>query len=152
MDDEGMQRAGCPICGMEKINDAGLMESCTLCGMGIYEPALTPALNLGDGRALRFCCRTCLHLYKRKMDPHGALRIPETTAVLTCPHCGASYDVEMPVGIRMLELPCKECGNIIRPRNGDCCAFCSWADTGCPTSQAIERGGWSPSSPVARGP
>jgi hypothetical protein len=30
---------------------------------------------------------------------------------------------------------CKCCGKILRPMKGDCCVFCSYGDTPCPTTQ-----------------
>jgi hypothetical protein len=30
---------------------------------------------------------------------------------------------------------CKKCGYIMRPKDGDCCVFCSYADKKCPPMQ-----------------
>jgi hypothetical protein len=30
---------------------------------------------------------------------------------------------------------CTGCGEMLKPRDGDCCVFCSYADTPCPSKQ-----------------
>jgi hypothetical protein len=30
---------------------------------------------------------------------------------------------------------CKGCGKVLKPSRGDCCVFCSYGDTPCPTTQ-----------------
>ena len=32
-------------------------------------------------------------------------------------------------------LPFYWCGEMLKPRDGDCCVFCSYADTPCPSKQ-----------------
>ncbi len=35
---------------------------------------------------------------------------------------------------------CKGCGVVLRPAKGDCCVFCSYADTPCPPVQEHGKG------------
>lgn len=67
----------------------------------------------------------------------------ETEAVLTCPYCGKSYRVNMPTDRCVVMLKCRECGNIMTPKEGDCCVFCSYADKKCPGKQEenTDKGG-----------
>lgn len=44
---------------------------------------------------------------------------------------------------------CGGCGAMLRPKSGDCCVFCSYADTLCPPVQKARSGGRGVS--VARG-
>ncbi|MFZ3068876.1 MAG: GDCCVxC domain-containing (seleno)protein [Microgenomates group bacterium] len=58
-----------------------------------------------------------------------------TTAVLVCPKCGKPQKVEMPTDACQFFYKCIHCGEILRPKAGDCCVFCSYADTKCPSKQ-----------------
>jgi hypothetical protein len=62
----------------------------------------------------------------------------ETKAMMTCPHCGASYEVEMPTEFCQILMLCPKCGEKITPLEGDCCIFCSYADKKCPPKQVEE--------------
>jgi hypothetical protein len=60
-----------------------------------------------------------------------------TTATITCPACGAASRAEMPTDACQFFWDCPTCGAVIRPKEGDCCVFCSYADHPCPP---IQRG------------
>jgi len=62
----------------------------------------------------------------------------ETRAIMTCPHCGASYEVEMPTEFRQIMMLCPKCGKKITPMEGEDCIFCSYADKKCPPKQLVE--------------
>ena len=59
----------------------------------------------------------------------------ETTATLTCPECGFSEDLDMPVDYCLFFHECSNCRTLLRPRDGDDCVFCSYADKDCPPKQ-----------------
>ena len=59
-----------------------------------------------------------------------------TTARLTCPDCGGSEVLSMPTDACQWFHQCRFCQALLRPRRGDCCVFCSYADTPCPPVQA----------------
>ena len=61
-----------------------------------------------------------------------------TTAVLVCPECGTSQEAEMPTDACQFFYDCLECGVLLRPKPGDCCVFCSYADRRCPPKQGDE--------------
>ena len=58
-----------------------------------------------------------------------------TTATLTCPECGLDQRVEMPTDACQHFYRCVGCGTILKPKEGDCCVFCSYADVPCPPKQ-----------------
>ena len=62
-----------------------------------------------------------------------------TRASLICPECGAVREVDMPADACQFFYQCAGCDVVLRPRKGDCCVFCSYADTPCPMKQA-EKG------------
>ena len=54
---------------------------------------------------------------------------------LTCPHCGHPSQETMPTDRCIYFYDCRGCGQVLRPKPGDCCVFCSYADTPCPPVQ-----------------
>jgi hypothetical protein len=53
-------------------------------------------------------------------------------ATLVCPACGAATRATMPEDACQLFWDCPACGTVLHPNEGDCCVFCSYADTPCP--------------------
>ena len=41
----------------------------------------------------------------------------------------------MPTDACQFFYDCVDCKSVLRPREGDCCVFCSYADTLCPSKQ-----------------
>ena len=58
-----------------------------------------------------------------------------TTAKLTCPNCGHTQSAEMPTDACQFFFECVSCKTVLRPKPGDCCVFCSYADVRCPPEQ-----------------
>lgn len=61
-------------------------------------------------------------------------------ATLTCPACGARHRETMTDSSCQFFYRCGTCGATLRPLEGDCCVFCSYADVPCPPIQR-ERAG-----------
>ena len=57
-------------------------------------------------------------------------------SVLTCPHCGHQSAEIMPTDACQFFYDCKGCGVRLKPRQGDCCVFCSYGSVPCPPIQA----------------
>lgn len=57
-------------------------------------------------------------------------------ATITCPKCGHRALEEMPTDACVFFYECKGCGAVLKPKPGDCCVFCSYADAPCPPVQA----------------
>ena len=55
---------------------------------------------------------------------------------LTCPECGHRKRESMPVDACQFFYDCEGCGSRLKPKRGDCCVFCSYADVRCPPVQA----------------
>ncbi len=64
-----------------------------------------------------------------------------TQAQLTCPECGLTQEVTMPTESCQYFYQCVHCQKILRPKVGDCCVFCSYADVPCPPKQAQRASG-----------
>ncbi len=63
-----------------------------------------------------------------------------TTSTLTCPACGHAEIETMPTHACVHFYACKGCGALLKPREGDCCVFCSYGDTPCPPVQSDGKG------------
>lgn len=62
----------------------------------------------------------------------------ERISTLTCPHCSAETEVEMPADGCQFFWDCPACGSVVRPEEGDCCVFCSYGTVSCPPVQRSE--------------
>jgi len=58
-----------------------------------------------------------------------------TRATITCPECGTASVEDMPTNACRVFYRCANCGVTLRPLEGDCCVFCSYADVVCPPMQ-----------------
>jgi hypothetical protein len=60
---------------------------------------------------------------------------PILQSTLTCPHCGQRSAHAMPTNACVWFHECIGCGELLRPKPGDCCVFCSYGDVVCPPRQ-----------------
>ncbi len=58
-----------------------------------------------------------------------------TSTILTCPVCKKAQDAEMPENACQHFYECTHCHTILKPKQGDCCVFCSYAEHNCPVRQ-----------------
>jgi hypothetical protein len=56
-------------------------------------------------------------------------------STITCPHCRAQRTETMPTDACVHFYECKQCGEMLRPKPGDCCVFCSYGTVKCPPEQ-----------------
>jgi hypothetical protein len=54
---------------------------------------------------------------------------------LTCPICTHRVSETMPTTACQFFYECPACGEMLRPKTGDCCVFCSFGDVPCPPIQ-----------------
>jgi hypothetical protein len=57
-------------------------------------------------------------------------------STITCPHCGTAKSEAMPTDACQFFYQCTGCGERLRPKEGDCCVFCSYGCVPCPPIQA----------------
>jgi hypothetical protein len=62
-------------------------------------------------------------------------------SVITCPLCAAAKSERMPTDACRVFYECTGCGAMLRPKQGDCCVFCSFGSVPCPPIQAARSGG-----------
>jgi len=56
-------------------------------------------------------------------------------SVITCPYCGFQKEETMPEDSCQFFYQCTHCGKILKPKEGDCCVFCSYGTVKCPPMQ-----------------
>jgi hypothetical protein len=54
---------------------------------------------------------------------------------IICPACGHREREIMPTDACQYFYDCKGCGEVLKPKAGDCCVFCSYGDMPCPPIQ-----------------
>ncbi|GEM_PF-3563775 len=53
-------------------------------------------------------------------------------STLTCPSCGNAKTETMSLDACQFYYECEACGQLLRPKPGDCCVFCSYGSVPCP--------------------
>jgi|GEM_PF-1138358 len=56
-------------------------------------------------------------------------------STITCPKCGFKKSETMPTDVCLLKYTCTNCQGVLRPKEGDCCVFCTYGDHKCPSKQ-----------------
>ncbi|MDE4100053.1 MULTISPECIES: GDCCVxC domain-containing (seleno)protein [Phaeobacter] len=56
-------------------------------------------------------------------------------SVITCPRCGHTETEMMPTDSCQWFYECRSCKSVLKPKEGDCCVFCSYATVPCPPIQ-----------------
>ena len=59
----------------------------------------------------------------------------QTESNLTCPKCGEVKKAKMPADACQHFYKYQKCGEMLKPKEGDCCVFCFYADMKCPPKQ-----------------
>lgn len=65
----------------------------------------------------------------------------ELRSTLTCPECGGRTTETMPTDACQYFYECTGCGTLLKPKPGDCCVYCSYADVPCPPIQEARASG-----------
>lgn len=56
-------------------------------------------------------------------------------STITCPDCGHSKTEEMPTDACQFFYECEQCKEVLKPKEGDCCVYCSYGSVPCPSIQ-----------------
>jgi phage terminase large subunit GpA-like protein len=57
-------------------------------------------------------------------------------STITCPACQGRSAETMPLDACKFFYLCPHCGSTLRPKEGDCCVYCSYGSVVCPPVQA----------------
>ncbi|MEO5904261.1 MAG: GDCCVxC domain-containing (seleno)protein [Gemmatimonadaceae bacterium] len=66
---------------------------------------------------------------------------PQLESTIQCPRCDGVRKERVPVDACQFFYECTHCGEILRPRSGDCCVFCSYGTAPCPSHSVTQREG-----------
>ncbi len=69
-------------------------------------------------------------LLHNKSQPVAILK-----SVITCPNCVHQKEETMPTDACQFFYECENCKKVIRPKEGDCCVYCSYGTVKCPSKQ-----------------
>ena len=56
-------------------------------------------------------------------------------SIITCPTCGFKKEEVMPTDACQYFYECENCKTLLKPKQGDCCVFCSYGTVKCPPIQ-----------------
>lgn len=56
-------------------------------------------------------------------------------STITCPNCGHKKEEEMPTDACQFFYECENCKAKLKPKQGDCCVYCSYGSMPCPSIQ-----------------
>ncbi|MES2874129.1 MAG: GDCCVxC domain-containing (seleno)protein [Bacteroidota bacterium] len=57
-------------------------------------------------------------------------------STIQCPECGFQKEETMSTDACTYFYKCSNCETILRPKQGDCCVFCTYGTVKCPPIQA----------------
>lgn len=57
-------------------------------------------------------------------------------STITCPKCNHQELETMPTDACQYFYECRACGELLRPKKGDCCVYCSYGTEVCPPQQS----------------
>lgn len=57
------------------------------------------------------------------------------TSEISCPYCSHKKKEQMPTDACQFFYQCENCKQILKPKEGDCCVFCSYGNVACPPIQ-----------------
>jgi hypothetical protein len=60
-------------------------------------------------------------------------------SVITCPKCGHQKEEKMPTDACQHFYVCENCKEMLNPKAGDCCVFCSYGSVPCPPIQVNKK-------------
>lgn len=60
---------------------------------------------------------------------------PILVSDITCPECGYVARETMATNACQWFYDCRGCAAVLKPRDGDCCVFCSYGTVPCPPIQ-----------------
>jgi hypothetical protein len=63
------------------------------------------------------------------------MRTAVLESVLACPVCGFAQQETMRTDACLFFYECRHCKTLLRPKEGDCCVFCSYGSVKCPPMQ-----------------
>jgi hypothetical protein len=58
-----------------------------------------------------------------------------TESEITCPKCSHKKTEKLPTEVCLVSYTCENCKEVLHPKDGDCCVFCTYGSHKCPSKQ-----------------
>ena len=81
---------------------------------------------------------TIVNYYRNKLVKESisrTIKTMELKSTITCPNCGHKKEEIMPTDACQFFYDCENCKQVLKPKPGDCCVFCSYGNVPCPPIQ-----------------
>lgn len=93
---------------------------------GMFGLLASAGFNYYLNRRLKVSCATCIVIDGKTV---------ELESIITCPNCGHKKKEIMPTDACQFFYDCENCKRVIKPKQGDCCVYCSYGTVKCPSKQ-----------------
>lgn len=77
--------------------------------------------------------------YRNRLHKKNKAVEIQLQSIITCPVCGNSKEETMPTDACQYFYVCERCQSRLKPKEGDCCVFCSYGTVKCPPIQMGEN-------------
>lgn len=94
---------------------------------GMFGLLAATILNYFINRRSKIACKTCVVIDGKTV---------ELESTITCPKCRHKKKEIMPTDACQFFYECENCKTVLKPKQGDCCVFCSYGSVKCPSIQA----------------
>lgn len=94
--------------------------------IGMFGLLISAGLNYYFNRKHKIACAT----YTVIDD-----KIVELESTITCPNCKHKKKEIMPTNACQFFYDCENCKQVLKPKHGDCCVYCSYGTVKCPSIQ-----------------
>jgi len=74
------------------------------------------------------------YLYNKRKPSISDVEV-QLQSTVTCPKCGNQQEETMPTNACQYFYECSNCNEILKPKSGDCCVYCSYGTVACPPIQ-----------------
>lgn len=96
--------------------------------LGMFGLFISAIINHYRNRLHNSCCTT---------EVENGKEI-QLKSIITCPKCGHKKEETMPTDACQYFYDCENCKQILKPKQGDCCVYCSYGTVKCPPMQTGE--------------
>ena len=77
-------------------------------------------------------------------NTEGGIQTSKTAEIILvstilCPNCGHKKEETMPTDACQYFYECENCKQVLKPKRGDCCVYCSYGTVKCPPIQAGDK-------------
>ena len=76
-----------------------------------------------------------LNFFDTLFDTKGKKKQKIRTAIIKCPKCGHKNEEKIPTSLWQYFYVCLKCQFELKPKEGECCVFCSYGSVKCMPKQ-----------------